>query len=151
MVRSRRRRFDVAALRFGSIGARLTLDCDIVLKRASDMWPVPEARWQSLQWHWPMPSSCPLIEYVIVRHRQRPTTCTFAISSTPHSLRWLGVGSRTSPGYTPGTWPRDHVKAEPGQNANVLEKVDFLRAPRRLCKLPVAMRRSACGDHESDQ
>ena len=31
------------------------------------MWPVPDARWQSLQWHWPIPSGCPLIEYSLLR------------------------------------------------------------------------------------
>jgi hypothetical protein len=34
------------------------------LKNAKDMWPVPEARWQSLQWHWPMPIGCPSTEKV---------------------------------------------------------------------------------------
>jgi len=54
------------------------------LKRARDIWPVPDARWQSLQWHWPMPSGCPLIEYATAPQRHRPVICTFAISGTPH-------------------------------------------------------------------
>ena len=32
------------------------IDTSSALKRAIDMWPVPDARWQSLQWQWPVPT-----------------------------------------------------------------------------------------------
>jgi len=67
------------------------------------------------------------------------------------SLRRLRAGCRTSTGYTPRAWPGDHVKAEPGKNAYVFEEVNFLGAPSRLCKLPIAMRGGARGDDEGDQ
>src|SRR5215813_6985269 len=56
------------------------------LNRASDICPVPDARWQSLQWHWPMPSGCALIEKVTAPHRQRPVIRMFGIYGTPKCL-----------------------------------------------------------------
>src|SRR5436309_2603456 len=76
-------------------------------------------------------------------------------SSSPLATRGsysrLHTSSRTSTRYAPSAGARDHVKAQPSQNPDVLEEVNLLCAPRRLNILPIPVRGRGRGDDKGDQ
>src|SRR5215467_10853769 len=99
------------------------------LNRASDIWPVPDARWQSLQWHCPIPTGSPLIEQETAPHRHRPATCTLGISASGAGVTAASVGhanqqssgqALASPGYEGGA-TIDRARASSGFSASLIE------------------------------
>jgi hypothetical protein len=54
------------------------------MRRAFEMWPVPVARWQSLQWHWPMVKGGTARVKLTAPHWHRPVAN--GLSGTSSSL-----------------------------------------------------------------